>query len=370
MNAATRIVVRLCHTRGHSPIGILNGFSGLVKDEVREMSWESVRGWQSMGGSMLGSNRSHPSTLFGVNSIEPPKGSEVEIVDLGAIAYHIQKHGIGALICIGGFEAFTSLLVLTEARKIYPAFRIPLIHLPATISNNCPATDYSIGCDTALNIIVNACDSIKLSANAARNRVFVVEVHGGNCGYLGLLGGLCVGANACYIPENPLDIERIQSDVKHLIRRFNEDKAEGLANEGRVLLRSENTKPDVYNTAVLTGILKAEGGGIFDARGAVLGHLQQGDEPSPLDRIRATRMAVKAVDFIDSLIQNKEISVAQEQNEDEHAVVIGFCGADLTPVPIFKARDQADMKKRRPKHAWWHKLTELHRILDKRDYQQ
>jgi 6-phosphofructokinase len=105
-------------------------------------------------------------------------------VDCGLIAYHLQKHDIQALLVIGGFEAYTALVTLNAARVLYPAFCIPMINLPATVSNNVPGTDFSIGSDTALNAIVEACDRIKLSATASQKRVFVVEVQGGNCGYV------------------------------------------------------------------------------------------------------------------------------------------------------------------------------------------
>lgn len=180
MNAATRIAARLCLNRGHVPLAIRNGFSGLVRDEVTPLSWQELVGWQVRGGSELGTNRDHPQPLAGGPAIAP-KGTG-KMVDLGLIAYSIQKHDIQGLLIIGGFEAYTAQLVLTHARSVYPAFCMPMVQLPATVSNNVPGTDYSVGSDTALNAIVEACDRIKLSANASRKRVFIVEVQGGNCG--------------------------------------------------------------------------------------------------------------------------------------------------------------------------------------------
>jgi len=43
---------------------------------------------------------------------------------------------------------------MNDARAKYPEFQIPLIVIPATISNNVPGTEFSIGADTALNEIV------------------------------------------------------------------------------------------------------------------------------------------------------------------------------------------------------------------------
>ena len=94
----------------------------------------------------------------------------------------MQKNELNGLLVIGGFEAYTSVLTLAKARSKYPAFCIPMITLPATISNNVPGSEHSMGGDTALNAIVESCDRIKSSAASSNNRVFVVEVQGGNSG--------------------------------------------------------------------------------------------------------------------------------------------------------------------------------------------
>jgi 6-phosphofructokinase 1 len=174
MNAATRAIVRYCIRQGHTPLTIHNGFKGLMDDHMHEPTWLGVDNWMTRGGSELGTNRALPD------------------VDLGAVAAKFQQHGLHALILIGGFEAFSALKILEEGRNIYPAFRIPMTHLPATISNNVPVTEYSLGCDTSVNALLEACDAIKLSASASRNRVFVVETQGGKCGYIATMGALAV----------------------------------------------------------------------------------------------------------------------------------------------------------------------------------
>jgi len=174
MNAATRQAVRFCHARGHTPLAIHNGFDGLLEDNVQEVSWLRVDNWTTRGGSELGTNRTLPNA------------------DLGSVAAALQRHDIDALLLVGGFEAFNSVLIMEQARAHYPSFQIPMIHLPATISNNVPLTDFSLGSDTSLNALVDACDAIKQSASASRNRVFVVETQGGNSGYIAALGALAV----------------------------------------------------------------------------------------------------------------------------------------------------------------------------------
>lgn len=179
MNAATRTAIRRCILRGHTPLLVHNGFKGLFNDHITQPSWLGVDNWMTRGGSELGTNRTLPD------------------VDMGAVAAKFQKHAFDALLIIGGFEAFSSLLQMEEARTNYPAFRIPMVHLPATISNNVPLTDYSLGSDTSLNALVDACDSIKQSASASRSRVFVVETQGGMCGYIATLGALAVSKISC-----------------------------------------------------------------------------------------------------------------------------------------------------------------------------
>ena len=174
MNAATRAVVRYCVNQGHIPLGVHNGFRGLLDENVDELSWLGVDAWMARGGSELGTNRALPS------------------IDIGAIASKFQQFNFEGLLIIGGFEGFNALLLLEEGRKHYPAFHIPMVHLPATISNNVPMTDFSLGSDTSLNSLVDACDAIKQSASASRNRVFVVETQGGKCGYIATMGALAV----------------------------------------------------------------------------------------------------------------------------------------------------------------------------------
>ena len=235
MNAATRAAVRYCLRQGHKPLAIHNGFRGLLDDSIYELSWLGVDNWMVQGGSEFGTNRTLPD------------------VDLGAVAAQFQAHNVQALMMIGGFEAFNALLILNDGRKYYPAFHIPMAHLPATISNNVPLTEFSIGSDTSLNALIDACDSIKQSASASRNRVFVVETQGGNCGYLATMGALAVssppflrcfstefgpiqtGACMVYTPEHGVHLDLLRNDVKFLKTRYALD-VKG-KNEGRLVIR-------------------------------------------------------------------------------------------------------------------------------------
>ncbi|MEQ2168075.1 hypothetical protein GOODEAATRI_010746 [Goodea atripinnis] len=99
---------------------------------------------------------------------------------------------------------------MVEAREKYEELCIPLVVVPATVSNNVPGSDFSIGADTALNTITMTCDRIKQSAAGTKRRVFIVETMGGYCGYLATMAGLASGADAAYIYEEPFNIHDLE----------------------------------------------------------------------------------------------------------------------------------------------------------------
>ncbi|ORY07484.1 6-phosphofructokinase [Basidiobolus meristosporus CBS 931.73] len=324
MNAATRTAVRLAINNGHTPLGIYNGFSGLANGEVKELSWLSVDGWTTRGGSELGTNRTQPST------------------DFGMIAYHLQKNNINGLLVVGGFEAYTALLELYQNRDKYPAFCIPIVHIPATISNNCPGTDFSLGCDTSLNAIVDACDCIKQSASSTRRRVFVVEVQGGKCGYLATMAGLAAGANVIYTPETGITLKQLQSDINDFVEQYEEEAKHGiLTGKGRV----------TYTTDVVHDILREECRHVFDTRTAVLGHIQQGGTPTPFDRIRATRLAYRCIEWLEKqALANKSNSAtgpAVVVDDAKSVCVIGVRGAKVKFTPVIDLLTETDLVNRR-----------------------
>jgi len=98
---------------------------------------------------------------------------------------------------IGGWTGYQAAHKLYEARRMFPAFNIPIICMPASINNNLPGSELSIGADTALNNIVQAVDKVKQTAVALR-RCYVVEVMGRQCGYLAMMSGLASGAERVF----------------------------------------------------------------------------------------------------------------------------------------------------------------------------
>ncbi|KAG0000121.1 6-phosphofructokinase, alpha subunit, partial [Entomortierella chlamydospora] len=355
MNAAVRAAARYSFNNGHKVFAISNGFPGLIAGQIKEMKWMDVDGWIAQGGSELGTNRDQPS------------------LDLGMVSYQLQKFNIQSLLLIGGFEAYTSCIEMYNARDTYPAFCIPMVNIPATISNNVPGTEYSLGTDTSVNSIVTACDALKQSATASRKRVFVVEVHGGKSGFLAVMSGLAVGATSIYIPEEGINLARLQKDVRHLCRRYAEDAE--TKNQGRIIIRSQEASK-TYSTDIVSSIIKEEGHQQFDSRTAILGHVQQGNSPSPLDRTRATRLAITSVDFLVKHARHRSPgspNVAESSsgpevfNKDPESVVVaGLHGNKVNFTSVEKLLKHTDLKNRKPTHTVWLECKQICNVLARR----
>ena len=328
MNTAVRAAVRLGIDKGHTMLGVTNGFRGLINGNITELNWMSVNGWAYIGGSELGTN------------IHIPTNS-----DFYAIARRIEELHIDALLVIGGWEAYQAAIELNDRREIFQAFDLPIVCIPATISNDVPGAELSIGADTALNNIVDAVDKIKQSAGASR-RVFVVEVMGGMCGYLALMSAMATGAERAYLHEEGLTLKDLRQDVDDIVNGFKNGKPMGL------IIRNEGANK-TYTTDFMCALFEEEGGDLFDVRQAILGHLQQGGDPSPFDRILATRLASRSIDFIEEQVVSIEpISACIGLRKGE----IKF--TDLEDVPRM-----LDVAHSRPKKQWWLQLRDVAGVL-------
>jgi len=329
MNTAVRAALRLTLDRGHHVLGVRNGFKGLVEGDFFEMGWMSVNGWASRGGAELGTNRRQPADR-----------------ELYQVARHVEKHEIDGILMIGGWSGYSAIAKLHAERERFPAFNLPMICLPASINNNLPASELSIGSDSALNNIVGAVDKIKTSAVASQ-RCFVVEVMGRRCGYLALLSGLATGAERVYMHEDGVTLADLQRDLQMLTNGFRHGKRLGL------LIRNEDANP-FYTTAFMCALYEQEGGELFDVRQAILGHLQQGGDPSPFDRILATRMASESVDYL--------IAEAAK-GPSGAAAFIGIREGKLTITPFDEMPRLMDLENHRPKEQWWRQLAPIADLL-------
>jgi 6-phosphofructokinase 1 len=328
MNTAVRAAVRLGLDRGYAVLAVNNGFGGLRDGDLQEMGWMSVSGWVSSGGAELGTNRYVPS------------GDAI-----AQTAKQLGTHRIDGLLMIGGWAGYQAAHVLHSQRGQHRELDIPIVCLPATINNDLPATELSIGADTALNSIVADVDKIKQSAVASL-RCFVVEVRGRDCGYLALMSALATGAERVYLPEEGITLDDLTGYVQALTEGFRSGRRLGL------VIRSEHADP-VYTTGFLTSLLEKEGGELFDAREAILGHIQEGGDPSPFDRIQATRLTARCIDFLSD----------QLESGTRASAMIGFQSGrlqftDLTSYPTLVERDA-----QRPVEQRWMTQRPLAQIM-------
>ncbi|XP_019943212.1 ATP-dependent 6-phosphofructokinase, platelet type isoform X3 [Paralichthys olivaceus] len=340
MNAAVRSAVRVGISEGHKMFAVSDGFEGFSKGQIKEIKWADVGGWTGQGGSLLGTKRTLPAK------------------HVDKIAEQMRKNNINALLIIGGFEAFLSLLELLTARGKYDEFCVPMVMVPATVSNNVPGSDLSIGADTALNAITTTCDRIKQSASGTKRRVFIIETMGGYCGYLASVGGLAAGADAAYIYEEPFDIRDLQANVEHLT-----EKMKGSIQRGLVL-RNENSNEN-YTTDFIYQLYSEEGRGVFDCRKNVLGHMQQGGAPSPFDRNFGTKISAKAMQWVTKKLVETFRQGRVFANTEDSCCLLGMRRRALVFQPVVQLKDDTDFVHRIPKEQWWLKLRPLMKILAK-----
>ena len=318
MNTAARAAVRLGLDHDFTMLGVYGGFPGLLDGDVRELSWDDVEGWVGDGGAELGTRREIPT-----------------IEQLYSLGRAIESHRIDALLIIGGFNAYLSAYELVSERDRYPAFKIPIICVPASIDNNLPGSELSIGADTALNNAVGALDSIKQSA-AASHRCFVAESMGRKCGYLALMSGIATGAERVYLNEDGLTLAQLAQDSARMVESFRSGR------QLYLVIRNERASRN-YTLDVLAKIFAQEGRGLYDVRHAAIGHLQQGGDPSSFDRIMATKLVAHALGLL----------ADQLEAGTHHSSYVGLMEGRISHHRLERMNDELDLAARRPLHQWW-----------------
>jgi 6-phosphofructokinase 1 len=261
MNAALRAVVRTASHYNIECYGVREGYNGLINDDFTKMGPRSVKNIITEGGTILKSARS----------------KEFMTKEGRKKAYNnCVKHGIEALVCIGGDGTFTG------AKIFYEEFGIKVIGVPGTIDNDIFGTDNTIGYDTALNTAMEAIDKIRDTATS-HNRVFFVEVMGRDAGFIALNSGIASGALDILIPER-------KDSIEDLFATF--EKAEKAGKSSSIVVVAEGEQlGSIYDIAKAT---KA-GFPDYDIRVTILGHIQRGGSPSCADRVLASRLGYGAV---------------------------------------------------------------------------
>ena len=257
MNAAARAVVRTALYEGVKVWGINNGYHGLLEEDMFEMQSKNVGDIIQRGGTFLGTAR--------CRRWQTPEGRMQGFKNL-------VDRGIQGLVVIGGDGSLRGAQLLSQETGI------PIVGLPGTIDNDVWGSDYTIGCDTAANTIIDAINKLRDTASAHR-RVIVLEVMGRHSGWLAMVSGISGGAEYILVPEVEYDLDEICADMK---RSYEAGKryilvvvAEGVGS-GKEIGKYISEK---------TGL---------DTRVSVLGYIQRGGSPTVIDRVKASQLGERA----------------------------------------------------------------------------
>lgn len=196
---------------------------------------------------------------------------------------------------------------------------------------------------------MEAVDKIKHSAVASR-RVFVVEVMGRYCGYLALLSALSTGAERAYLPEEGVMLKDLQEDIATLVKGFQGGKRLGL------MIRNENVN-EYYSADFMQSVFEQEGRGLYDVRRAILGHQQNGGDPSPFDRIQANRLAKRCMELL--------FGEAAKKKPKSH--MCGLADGQVKFHPLENFYEMVNEELQRPNFQWWLKIRPVAKTLASED---
>ena len=275
INAAIRGVGKTAIIKyGMSLFGISDGFTGMINKEYHELTEKDLSGILTLGGTILGTSREKPfkSSSKGYKEIKKPV----------LIKEHYEQMGLDCLVCIGGNGTLKTASLLAQEG-------LSVVGIPKTIDNDVWGTDITFGFDSAVNIATEAIDRLHSTANSHK-RIMLIEVMGHNAGWIALYSGIAGGGDVILIPEIPYKEDKI---AEYLLHRAEENKpysivvvAEGVENPDK-----ENSVARYLSNRIteLTGL---------ETRETVLGYIQRGGTPSPMDRVLATRYGTAAADMI------------------------------------------------------------------------
>jgi len=284
MNPALRAVVRTAWQHGAEVVGIQKGWRGLAEGTYETLGPRSVSGILGTGGTIL--------RTFRYPEFATEEGTK-------PVAKTIEKLNLDGMVIIGGDGSFRG------ASKLMREFDLPVVGVPATIDNDIPGTDISIGFDTALNIAIEAVDKVRDTATS-HGRIFVIEVMGREYGLLAAQTAIATGAEEVLVPEVPFEMNEVA-------RRIKDGYARGKSHA--IIIVAEGAGKASYITFELQERLQR---GI---RMVVLGHVQRGGAPSGYDRILASRLGHHATELL---------------FDGKHGVMVGMVANKLTTSSLEK----------------------------------
>ena len=295
LNAVVRAVSKNALGHGIEVFGIRNGFDGLVRNDMFQITGEYVSGILTLGGTILGtSNIANPFkyTLAPFGTPEKPR-------DVSAVALHnFKEQNLDALIAVGGDGTLHMAQQFVE-------MGMPIVAVPKTIDNDLDATDQTFGFDSALHIATEAIDRLHTTAYS-HHRVMIVETMGRYAGWIALRSALAGGGDIVLIPEIPYNDDVI---VDYILNRKHRGKtfsivvaAEGAKNEKgeQAIARTVAGSTDSIRLGgiayKLSDMIEKRTG--IESRACILGHTQRGGTPTAFDRWLSTLYGAKALDMV------------------------------------------------------------------------
>jgi ATP-dependent phosphofructokinase / diphosphate-dependent phosphofructokinase len=330
-------------TYGMEVVGYRDGFRGLAEDRKVRLDKGALSGILTIGGTILGTSRDKPHKM-------PMDGEIRDMTD--TIVANYRKANLIAVVCLGGDGTAKNALRLAKAG-------LNVITLPKTIDNDLAGTDATFGFATALEVATDAVDRLHSTAHS-HHRIIVAELMGHGAGWLTLGAGLAGGADVILIPEIPYRVASVASAIKARVRRGlnfsivavaegarSVEDAEALAAaEARVQRAADPTarlaaKAEVAlletqhigNTLRLAHQLEQLTG--LESRVSILGYVQRGGTPSPIDRLLATRLGSAAADLVEA---------------GTFGVMVAARGDGTEPVPLEQVAGRR--KTVPPDHTW------------------
>ena len=262
MNACVRAVVRYAIYNGMTVYGIERGYTGLIRNNIREMNKRSVSDIIQRGGTILKTARC-------------PEFVEEKYMQMAVD--NMEAYGIDGLVVIGGDGSFRGAL------DLYKKFGVKAVGIPGTIDNDLAYTDFTLGFDTSVNTVVSAINNLR-DTMTSHDRVCIIEVMGRKCGDIALYAGICGGAEIILVPEVPFDLKQIVKKI-NLNQRIGKSSDIIVLAEG--VCKAEDLKKQLQENGI-TGSINT----------TTLGYIQRGGAPTMADRVLSARCAVRAVDLL------------------------------------------------------------------------
>lgn len=287
LNAAIRGVAKpLAEKYNMTVIGFSNGFRGLMDSDFKVLRPDDLSGILTIGGTILGTSR------------EPFKQFQENPDKIDKMIENYNKYKLDCLVILGGNGTHETANLLSEKG-------LNIIGLPKTIDNDLYGTDFTFGFHSAVDIATGVIDRIHSTAQS-HNRIMVIEFMGHDAGWLTLFAGIAGGADVILIPELPYSIDRVIEKVTQ--RQVDGKKFSIIAvAEGAKTLEESKMDTNVYKEYLQALPYPSMGYKVaaeiaakssYEMRVTVPGYQQRGGQPSPYDRILATKFGTYAANMI------------------------------------------------------------------------